>query len=213
MPSVKVITPILGGNYYHIFNRGVNHQLIFFKQSNYIYFLKQLGKFIEPYVSILAYCLIPNHFHFVIKVKDEIIIPVENKGRPSLQKDGDLILNEDQIGKWVSSQFRRMFITYSMAINKQENRSGSLFDKNFKRHRIFENEYLKYAIYYAHINPEKHGLIENFREYMFSSFAALTSKKATKIDRKLVYEIFDGKEGFDEYHKGMHEERQGYILE
>ena len=213
MPSVKIITPISGGNYYHIFNRGINRQPIFFREANYLYFLHLLEKYLTPYVSVLAYCLLPNHFHLVIKVKGEIRLPAWQEGIPSLSKDGIHITDDTQIGKWVSHQFRRMFITYSMAINKQENRSGSLFDKNFKRLEITENEYLKYVVYYTHFNAEKHCLLEDFRKYKYSSFGALTSLKTTKIDRDLVYEIFEGKDGFEEYHQGIHVEREGYILE
>ena len=161
----------------------------------------------------LLIVLLPNHFHLVIKVKEEIWLAAGEEGIPSLQKDGIPIIDEEQIGKWVSNQFRRMFITYSMAVNKQENRTGSLFDKNFKRLEITENEYLKYVVYYAHLNPEKHGLTENFREYKYSSFRALTSRKTSNVDRELVYEIYDGRSGFIEYHQGMHYEFEKYHLE
>ena len=63
------------------------------------------------------------------------------KNSISQKKDGILITDENEIGKFVSNQFRRLFITYTMAINKQENRTGSLFDKNFKRLEITDNEY------------------------------------------------------------------------
>ncbi|HPF51322.1 MAG TPA: hypothetical protein PK335_07085 [Draconibacterium sp.] len=212
MPSIKIITPILGGNYYHIFNRGINRQAIFFEEKNYAYFLHLMKQFVVPYVSVLAYCLIPNHFHLVIKVKEEILIS-EGEGIPSLPKDGILIKDEIEIGKWVSRQYRRMFITYSMAINKQENRTGSLLDKNFKRLEITENEYLKYVIYYAHFNPKKHGLVEDFINYKYSSYSAMISEKETNLDRELVYEIFEGEEGFKQYHRGMHEEQERFILE
>lgn len=71
-----------------------------------------------------------------------------------------------------------MFVGYSMALNKQEGRTGSLFERPFKRLEITEQEYLEYAIFYVHHNPEKHGIFENFREYNYSSYKALCSKRS-----------------------------------
>lgn len=198
MPSLKVITPILGGSYYHIYNRGINRQIIFFNDNNYRYFLRLMDQLITPYVSVLAYALIQNHFHLVIKVNNV------------LKTDSIEISDDGEIGKIVSNQFRRLFIAYSMALNIQEKRTGSLFDKNFKRIEITENEYLKYAIFYTHYNPEKHGNATDFRQYGYSSYSAIISNKTTKIDRKTVLEIFDGREDFIHYHSVLHDERDEF---
>lgn len=198
MPSLKVITPIKGGSYYHIYNRGINRQTIFFNDNNYRYFLRLMNQFITPYVSVLAYALIQNHFHLVIKVNH------------ILKTDSNEITDDGEIGKIVSNQFRKLFIDYSMALNIQEKRTGSLFDKNFKRIEITENEYLKYAIFYTHYNPEKHGFMKNFRQYSYSSYSAIISNKKTKIDRKTVLEVFDGKEDFILYHSVLHDDRDEF---
>ena len=201
MPSLKIITPISGGNYYHIFNRGINRQTIFFNENNYRHFLGLIDKFLTSNVSILAYCLLQNHFHLVIKVKEKIMI------------DSIEISDDEKIGKIVSNQFRKLFIAYSMALNIQEKRTGSLFDKNFKRIEITENEYLKYAIFYTHYNPEKHGIATEFRQYKYSSYSAIINNKTTKIDRKTVLEIFDGKDDFINYHSVLHDERDDFAAE
>ncbi len=87
-----------------------------------------------------------------------------------------------------------------MAINKQEKRTGSLFDKNFKRLEITENEYLQYSIFYVHNNPVKHRFTNKLSQYKFSSYTAIVSNKPSKIARDLVFEIFDGKDAFFNYH-------------
>ncbi len=201
MPSVKSITPLFGGSYYHIFNRGINGKQIFYKEENYPYFLSLMKRYLIDYVDILAYCLLPNHFHLVIKVKDVIF-----------QKD-DILKNEEEIGKIVSNQFRIMFVAYSMAINKQERRTGSLFSRPFKRLEITEQEYLEYVLFYVHYNPEKHGIAGNFTAYKNSSFTALCSKQSTALNRKLVYEIYGSREDFIAFHKGWHFEREEVIIE
>lgn len=59
------------GKIYHIFNRGNNSQTIFSSIENYDYFLSKIEEYIKPYASILAWCLMPNHFHLMIKVKSD----------------------------------------------------------------------------------------------------------------------------------------------
>mgnify|MGYP001091428824 CR=1 FL=1 len=224
MPSIKTITPILGGNYYHIFNRGANRQNIFFLPKNYYYFLKLLKNFLGEYVYFLAYTLLPNHFHLIIKVRDEIegtvlskkngfIAPHKIEGTVISKENGSLITDETEIGKLVSNQFKRLFITYAMAINNQENRVGNLFEPKYKRLLIENQEYLEYAIFYTHFNPEKHGFTNDFKKYRFSSFKAILGKGKTSINRDFVLNLFGGLEEFKNYHNVLHEERTEIILE
>lgn len=219
MPSLKTITPILGGNYYHLFNRGSNCQNIFYLPKNYDYFLKLLKDFLGGYVYFLAYSLMPNHFHLVIKVKDEIVTEKDknqgDEGTVLSEENGSFIIIKDEveIGKLVVKQLKRMFITYAMAINNQENRVGNLFDPKYKRLLIDNQDYLEYVIFYTHFNPEKHGIANNFRAYKFSSFRAINGTGKTSIARELVHEIYGGKEAFLNYHNVLHEERTELILE
>ena len=54
---------------YHIYNQGNNHQRIFFNRHNYLFFLKKIREHISPYADVLAWCLMPNHFHLMVFVK------------------------------------------------------------------------------------------------------------------------------------------------
>lgn len=211
MPSIKTITPILGGSYYHIFNCGINKQIIFFEDKNYIYFLNLMRKYLVGNVDILAFCLLPNHFHLVIKVKDEIRLNGEKDD--ILKEKDDILSNEIIVGDFVSNQFRRLFIAYSMAINKQERRTGNFFDRSFKRLEITKQDYLEYAIFYAHYNPEKHGLATDFRDYKYSSYKAILAQAETNVCREFVLDLFGGDNEFLNYHSTMHGEREGIILE
>jgi len=160
MPAIKVITPILGDRYYHIFNRGNNGQHVFFTEENYRYFLRLFHQFIYPYVDLLAYSLMPNHFHFLIRTKDSISFLKDRI--PGFSQEMESQTDEVEIGKIISNQFRKFFITYSMAINLQQNRTGSLFSKNFKRLEIEDEEYVRYLAFYIHFNPQKHGIADDF---------------------------------------------------
>jgi putative transposase len=201
MPSINTITPLLGGSYYHIFNRGVNRSNLFFSDANYIYFLKLMSNFLGPYVHFLAYCLIPNHFHLAVRLRDEI------------SYNGKTIKDEIEVGRLVTNQFKKLFITYAMAINTQENRVGSLFNPKFKRIEISDQDYLKQVIFYIHYNPEKHKMSNDFSNYRYSSFKALTGNSKTNIDREYVYAIFDDLEGLLNFHQYWHEEKENLILE
>lgn len=55
---------------YHIYNQGNNRQKIFFSRDNYLYFLEKVNKLLLPYVDVIAWCLMPNHFHFLVYVKE-----------------------------------------------------------------------------------------------------------------------------------------------
>jgi REP element-mobilizing transposase RayT len=201
MPSRKIITPILGGSFYHIFNRGINRQILFYQIRNYEYFLRLIDQFLSDYIHLLAYCLLPNHFHLVLKVKEKILLNGEEKS------------DEESIGSTVVQQLKRLFVTYSMAINKQEHREGILFDPKYKRIEIEDDDYLLYAIYYTHYNPEKHQISRNFRLYEHSSYNAICEGNKSIVDRKYLLELFDDLHGFITYHNMLYAEKGEIDLE
>jgi len=187
MPSLKLNTPIEIDHFYHIYNRGNNHELLFYKDYNYAYFLKKYEKYLSEHVSTFAYCLMPNHFHLLIKTKTEL----------------------------VSNQLKKLFQSYALSINKQENRTGSLFTKPFRRILIEDNEYLKYLVFYIHYNPEKHKFFKDFRDYRHSSYQNLIRKKETDLNREELFDWFGGREEFLNFHNYYHEEKrlEKYIIE
>lgn len=209
MTSIKIKTPIIGGNYYHLFNRGINRQTVFFTEDNYLYFFSLMKRYLISHMHILAYCLLPNHFHLIVKIKDELRYDTKSKQSIPPQTVNDTA----EIGKLASKQLARLFASYAMAINKQENRVGNLFDPKFKRLEITDHKHLEYGIFYTHYNPEKHGYVHNYRAYQFSSFRAITETRTTNLNRELVWDIFGGKTNFMQYHKSVHNEINSIILE
>ena len=62
-------TPFLPDQYHHFYNRGNNRQAVFFERDNYLYFLKGIQQYLCGYVDVLAYCLMPTHYHILGRVK------------------------------------------------------------------------------------------------------------------------------------------------
>jgi REP element-mobilizing transposase RayT len=156
-------------SFYHIYNRGINGCLIFENDENKAFFLKQLSKYLFGKISIFGYCLMDNHFHLVIRLNDE-----------------------EQI---VTQAFSNFFNSYVKAFNKEIDRTGSLFEKHFKRIKLIDEEYLKQLIVYVHLNP-KHHLDLKFETYKFSSYPSFLSQKDTKLEREEVLNLFGGIENF-----------------
>ena len=175
MNKVDYNIPLYKDKLYHIYNRGNGKEKLFYNKENYNYFLRQYEKFIYNSVDTFAYCLLSNLFHFLIRIKSDA---------PEV----------------VSDNFRKLFISYSKSINKQENRKGSLFQRPFKR-KIIENEkYFYAAVYYIHANPVHHKIAKDFKKYDFSSYKSLCGNKETKLCRSEVMEWFGGRENFINYH-------------
>ena len=165
---------IEAAHYYHIYNRGNNRDIIFFEHENYMYFLKLLQKHIEPNCSIYCYCLLPNHFHLLLRVNDSLSNP--------------------------SQQFSNLFNAYTKAMNLKYNRTGSIFQKPFKRIKILKEEYLKALVLYIHLNPEHHDLCDDFSTHSYSSYKSLLSHLPTKLKRDEVISWFDDLENFKYVH-------------
>lgn len=160
-------------NFYHIYNRGINSDNIFLSDENKAYFLKLFSKYLCEKIDIYAYCLMDNHFHIVLK-----------------------IIEEEKI---VTQSFSNFFNAYAKAFNKQNQRTGSLFEKHFKRIKIQDENYLRNIIQYVHLNP-KHHLNLNYKTYKHSSFQAMISKSETKLARREVLSYFDGIDNFIHCH-------------
>ncbi len=179
-------SPLVEGYYYHIYNRGNNKGNNIYIPQNYEYFLRKYDQYLSVYLETYAYCLLPNHFHLLVMVKENLGV--------------DAIALSDGIGKIISEQFRRFFITYSQAINKQEGRTGSLFEKNFKRIPIKSERYLIYLVYYIHYNPQRHSIIYDYRKYPHSSFQRILLNKPSKLQKQKVLEWFGSKDEYIKFH-------------
>lgn len=174
------------GKSYHIFNRGVNGAPIFFEERNYEYFLRLYKKQVTPVADTFAFCLLKNHFHFVLKIKEASTI-AEAPGAEVLQIDP-------------SQQFSNFFNGYSKSINKAYGRTGALFERAFERIEVPSERYFYQLILYIHLNPQKHGVVKDYQTYPHSSYNAFLSDQPTFLQRGSVLELFGSWEGFRRAH-------------
>ena len=165
------------GYYYHIYNQGNNRENIFFEEKNYDYFLNLFKKYIVPITETYAYCLLPNHFHFLLRINEEISEKV------------------------CSQTFSNFFNAYAKAINKAYLRSGSLFKRKFSRIKIENEDYLKRLVLYIHTNAQHHGIIDNFENYPHSSYHAYIAETETVISKSYILKLFEDIENFMAAHK------------
>lgn len=140
---------------YHIYNQGNNKETLFFQDRNYTYFLGLVEKFILPHADILAYCLMPNHFHFLVHCNENSTLKIKHGGNEITQ---------------LSNGFRKLQVSFAQAINKQENRTGSLFRQNAKAKLIADENYAITCFHYIHQNPLKSNLVSNVEDWRYSSY-------------------------------------------
>ena len=206
------------GHIYHVYNQGNNRQNIFFSKENYAFFLRKMKEFILPYADIMAWCLMPNHFHWMVYVR-ETTIAVDNENdirsrqvaadsRNSACDSSCLSRGTTISSAPTQATFNKsigiLLASYTRAINKQENTTGSLFRDKTKAecltqiHGItpsfyntgfgtgvfipdHEKEYPQVCFNYIHQNPVKAGLVKEAEDWEFSSFQDICGLRNGKL--------------------------------
>jgi len=156
---------------YHLYNRGNNRQLIFLERENYHYFLQKVKTYLVPNCDILAYTLMPNHFHFLICANERTNLPYRKSNRLPRNKGGKNPLVKLTLFSW---GLKQLLSSYARGINVKFNRTGSLFQQNTKSKRtsseFFTEDYSLWCFIYIHNNPKLAGLVNSPDEYEFASY-------------------------------------------
>lgn len=189
--------PLEHGGYYHIYNRGVNGEQLFYTPANYQHFLRLYEKYIDPIADTFAWCLMGNHFHLLARIKEQEEIKVDSLPNPVRVRNPDEVKRIKPPHRYFSD----LFNAYSQAINKQQKRTGSLFESPFHRIPVDSDRYFRNLVVYIHQNPVHHGFTDDFRDYPWSSYGSAISDKPTRIKRKEVLDWFDGRNNFIYTHK------------
>jgi putative transposase len=173
----KMIPTLEHGSMYHVYNRGNNREKLFREKRNYDYFLKLYLKYVDPIAVTYAYCLMPNHFHSLVKIREQKVEGLSPK-----------------------QQYSNFFNSYAKSINKAYGRVGALFQRPFGRIEVTDDSYRIQLVFYVHLNPQRHGLVKDFRNYKYSSYKLLLQDDPTFLARTDVMAWFGGPDGFVEAH-------------
>ncbi len=172
MPRRKTL--FIAEHYYHIYNRGNNRQSIFFEKENYLYFLRGIKKYLHPVVDILGYCLMPTHYHLLVRVKQT-----------------SEVLETSEVSTIISRAMQKLSISYTKAINKRFDRVGALFQGAFQAKIIKNDNQLQNLCIYIHINPVRDGLVDSPVDWPFSNYLDwLGERDGTLIDPDFIHHHF-----------------------
>jgi putative transposase len=213
------------GKYYHIFNRGNNHENIFIETEDYIHFLDRLDVYIGSVADIFAWALLRNHFHLLIRIKEEDEIGYFNSDdakseNPDVKWRTHFPLELDK--RFVKKpnpieQFKHFFNAYSRWFNKRHERSGSLFQKNYERKEVNHDRYFTNLVVYIHTNPVRHGFVDHILDYPWTSHLILKADTPTKLNRNEVVRYFNDMQNFEYMHTKPIDENderiEGLIIE
>jgi putative transposase len=163
MPQRKV--PLVPGEYFHVFNRGINSEIVFRSDRNYLFFLRRIKELLIPKTaSIIAYVLMPTHYHLLIQIN-----------------------NED-----FSEVMGRLSLSYTKAVNREWERSGPLFESCFKAKLVDTDKYILGLSRYIHLNPVSAHLVEKPEEWPYSNYLDLISQTDEALPlENLVHSYFD----------------------
>lgn len=178
--------------FYHIYNRGVDKRVVFEDEKDYMRFINKLLEFNQNkekeslFVDIICFCLMPNHFHLILR-------PIVENG--------------------ITDFMRRLLTGYAMYFNIKYKRKGVLFETNYKSILIEDEEYLKHLSRYIHFNPKaivscENNFVENIlpaseilKKYKWSSFLDYVgiNNFPDHTNRAPLLDVFGGQDNYRNY--------------
>jgi len=176
-------TDFTEGQYYHIYNRGAGKARIFLVEGNYQYLIKLMQQYCQKYgVTIIAYCLMPNHYHFLLR---------------------------QELGEPISKFINVLFNAYVQALNRQQGRTGTLFEGRFKHIYVDDWKYLIHLCRYIHRNPVKAGLISAPDEWLYSNFREWVGTRDSILkDQNFINDYFSNIQEYIEFVNDVQDEEK-----
>jgi len=164
----------LPGHYYHIYNRGARQVTIFREPDNYHFVLYRVKEYCQELnLSMIVYCLMPNHYHFLVR---------QNGENPA----GLLP--------------QRVFNSYTKAYNKRYKHSGTIFEGRYKAIPVEQEPYLKHLCRYIHLNPVKDGIVNHVEDWPYSNYAEwIGTRNGTLVDRDFIGTYFGVGEDYKKF--------------
>ncbi len=157
--------PFISDEYYHFYNRGAHRAPIFYEQTNYLFVIRKIKHYVQKLaLALIAYCLMPNHYHFLIRQDGE-------------QPAGLLP--------------QLVFNSYVKAYNKAYQHTGTLFEGHFNTKHIRDYNHLIHLCRYIHANPVKDGMVTVSEDWPYSNYLEWIRKRdGTLVNRSFVSDHF-----------------------
>lgn len=197
---------------YHIFNHANGFENIFIEDENYRFFLEKYQQYILPIAETYAYCLLPNHFHLVVRIRRREVLEevfrnfkstnfskVPNFGK--VENSGKVEITDNIIEQFISKQFANLFSCYTQSFNKVNKRRGSLFLKNFRREPIENKAYFLNAVIYTHRNPVHHAFCDRYTDWSYTSFCEIKERNSQMIEVEKLLRMFGDRDSFIDLHE------------
>ena len=160
--------------------------MIFFVEENYKYLTRLVERNFKKYgITIIAYCFMPNHYHFLLRLETELLL---------------------------SKFINVLFNTYVQALNRQQNRTGALFEGRFKHILVDEWKYLIHLCRYIHLNPVKAGLVSTPEEWAYSNYKVwIGARNGILKDDNFIQGYFESRERYSEFVNDIEDEKQNLV--
>ncbi len=157
------------GMFLHVFNRGANRDRVFFERRNYEFFLRRARTYLRPPgIQAIAYCLMPNHFHLLLRVDEDVL----------------------------SKSIQRLLMSYANAVNLAYARSGPVFTGRYRALPVHSDRHLIHLSAYIHLNPCRAGLVDSPSDWDFSSYREYTGARHDPfVDPRAVLDRFSTASG------------------
>jgi putative transposase len=162
--------------FFHVFNRAVGNEKLFLHDEDYHRWLGLIKMHLLPLSDIFAYCLLPNHYHLLIR------------------------LNDDLPASGFSKAMSDAANTYSKLFNAANNRKGSLFMRPFKRKALGNEHLISWTFWYIHRNPMHHGYTKDWPGWKYSSYPAYCSDSPSLLNRKFFIDFYGSLEALKSHH-------------
>ncbi|MFN3741530.1 MAG: transposase [Anaerolineales bacterium] len=144
--------------------------MVFFEAENYLFFLRRMRETLLPLVSVIAYCLMPTHYHLLVRVRETPKSPAPCSACSS---------------------------PTPKPINKRFDRVGALFQSAFQAKPVTSYAHLLTLCAYIHANPVKNGLTRQPEDWLYSNYLEwLGQRKGTLVDREFIREHFEPPEAY-----------------
>jgi REP element-mobilizing transposase RayT len=185
-------------NTYHVYNRANGGEKLFLKETNYRYFLRKFKEYIHPIAEVYSYCLMPNHFHVLLKIRPENELEEFFK---IAWAEKSLTSQNFTLERKVTQQFSNFFNAYTKAFNKFHHRLGNLFISSYRRIQIKDEKQFVNTVKYIHHNPVNARLVRKPENWTYSSYNAYIQPSKTLVEKEVVINHYGDMNNFMYMHR------------